>query len=327
MKYFVTGATGFIGAEVARQLIQEGHEVIALVRTPAKAKSLGDLGVKLAEGDITDKASLRDPMQGVDGVFHVAGWYKVGVKDPSAAHAINIDGTRNVLEVMRDLNIAKGVYTSTLAVNSNTGGKVVDESYQRGGPWLTLYDETKWRAHYEVAEPMAKAGLPLVTVLPGLVYGPGDTSSVRTLLIQYLQRKLPATPQKTAYAWGYIEDIARGHLLAMQKGVPGENYIIAGPIHTLIEALEIAQEITGIPAPRRHPAPWMMKTMAAPMGVLEKVITLPESYTSEGLRVVAGVTYIGSNEKAKRELGYNPRPLREGLRQTLEHEMTLLGMR
>ena len=120
MKYFVTGATGFVGGHVVRQLVAGGHQVVAVVRTPAKAKDLAELGIVLHQGDVTEKESLRAPMQGVDGVFHIAGWYKIGVKDKRDGEKINVQGTLNVLELMKELGIPKGVYTSTLAVNSDT---------------------------------------------------------------------------------------------------------------------------------------------------------------------------------------------------------------
>jgi nucleoside-diphosphate-sugar epimerase len=269
---------------------------------------------------------MREPMTGVDGVFHVAAWYKVGAKDKTMADRINVGGTRNVLELMKELRIPKGVYTSTLAVFSDTHGKVVNESYRYDGPHLTEYDRTKWAAHYEVALPMMREGLPLVIVQPGVVYGPGDTSSVRTTLIDYLRRRLPMVPQKTAYCWGYVDDTARGHILAMDKGKPGESYIIAGPPHTFIEALAIAERITGVPAPRLHPSPGMMKLSAALMGAIGAMVPLPELLTAEMLRTIGGATYLGSNAKAQRELGFTVRPLEEGLRETLLHEMKLLGM-
>jgi nucleoside-diphosphate-sugar epimerase len=326
MKYFVTGATGFVGGHVARQLIAAGHGVVAVVRTPAKAGDLADLGVVLHQGDVTEKESMRAPMQGVDGVFHIAGWYKVGVKDKTPGEKINIEGTRNVLELMKELGIDRGVYTSTLAVNSDTHGKLVDESYHYTGSHLSEYDRTKWVAHYEVAEPMIAAGLPLTVVMPGLIYGPGDTSSARTTFLQYLQRKLPFIPTGTAYSWAHVDDIARGHILAMEQGKPGESYIIAGPTHTLVEAMKLAQRITGVPAPREVP-PAMIKAVAAVMGVAEKVVPVPDEYSAEFLRISAGVTYIGSNAKARRELDYNPRSLEVGLTETLQHEMELLGMK
>ncbi len=324
MKHFITGATGFIGGRLARQLREAGHDVIAVVRNPAKAQDLAQLGVTLHQGDVTEKESLRKPMTGVDGVFHVAGWYKVGVRDKSQAYAINVEGTRNVLELMKELKIPKGVYTSTLAINSDTHGVEADENYHFNGKHISVYDATKAEAH-DVAVKMIKDGLPLVIVQPGLVYGPGDTSSVRTSLIQYLTKKLPVMPKQTAFSWAHVDDIAHAHWLAMEKGRVGENYNICGPTHTFINALEVAKEITGVGLPMAVPA-GMIRAMSTMMYVFDKFIPVPESYTGEGLRIIAGVTYIGTNAKAKRELGYDPRLLKEGLTETLQYEMKLLGM-
>jgi nucleoside-diphosphate-sugar epimerase len=325
MKYFLTGATGFIGAHVARQLAQAGHQVVAVVRSPEKAQDLATLGAAVHKGDVTDKETMRAPMRGVDGVFHIAGWYKIGVRDKRAGAQINIEGTRNVLELMRELQITKGVYTSTLAVNSDTHGKLVDETYRYDGAHLSEYDRTKWAAH-KLAEQFIADGLPLVVVMPGLVYGPGDTSSVRTTLIQYLQRKLPMIPRRTAFSWAHVDDIARGHILAMEQGVPGESYIIAGPTATLEDALKLAEQITGVPVPRLRVEPGVLKAMAGLMRVVERVAPVPDDYSAEYLRINAGVTYIGDNAKARRELGYSPRSLKEGLAETLYHEMRLLRM-
>src|SRR5215831_13354449 len=326
MRYFVTGATGFVGGQVTRQLIAVGHDVVATVRTPAKAQDLAALGADVREGDVTEKESMREAMRGVDGVFHIAGWYKLGVKDTSAGERINIQGTRNVLELMRDLEIPKGVYTSTLAVFSDTHGRMVDETYRYNGPHLSEYDRTKWVAHYEVAEPMIAQGLPLVIVQPGLIYGPGDTSSVRTTLISYLKRKLPMVPIGTAFCWGHVEDTARGHIQAMERGRPGEAYIIAGERCDLIGALRLAERITGVPGPRIKIAPGMMRATAGLMSVVEHIVPVPDDYTAEYLRENAGTTYLGDNSKAKRELGFGVRPLEVGLAETLHHEMRLLGM-
>jgi nucleoside-diphosphate-sugar epimerase len=326
MKYFVTGATGFIGGRLAKQLRDANHEVIALVRDPEKARHLAAMGVQLAKGDITDKESMRAPMTGVDGVFHVAGWYKVGLRNTDAGVQININGTRNVLDMMRELNIAKGVYTSTLAVNSDTHGKMVDQTYRYNGPHLTEYDRTKWAAHRQVAEPMVKAGLPLVTVMPGMVYGPGDTSDMHSTWVQYLQGRLPMVPQQFALCWAHVDDIAHGHVLAMEKGRTGEDYIIAGEPKSLVDVLKLAEQITGIPAPRMQARPAMFKIGARVMGLIEAVVKVPTAYTSEGMRTIAGTTYWGDNSKARRELGYNPRPLSEALSDMLLHEMKVLGI-
>lgn len=325
MKYLVTGATGFVGGRLARQLVEAGHTLTAVVRTPAKAADLAALGVTVCAGDVTDKESLRPPMTGVDGVFHVAGWYKLGVRDKRDAEPINVQGTRNVLELMRDLRVPRGVYTSTLAVFSDTRGRLVDESYRFTGRHLSVYDRTKADAH-RVADEFIAVGLPLVIVQTGLIYGPGDTSSLRATLLQYLRGRQAFVPQGTGFCWAHVDDVALGHRLAMDRGRPGETYIIAGPPHRLTEFFEMAQAITGVPAPRLRLPAGMVRATAALMGLVEKVLPVPEAFSAEYLRVNAGTTYWGDNSKARRELGYNPRSLREGMKETLRHEMGLLGM-
>jgi len=328
MKYFVTGATGFIGGRVARHLLAAGHEVVTLARTPSAAQALVALGVKVHAGDITDKESLRAPMTGVDGVFHLAAWYKIGAREKSQAETINVGGTRNVLLMMQELGIPKGVYTSTLTVFSDTRGQMVDESYKyTGTSFLSEYDRTKWKAHYEVARPLMQAGLPLVIVQPGLVYGPGDTSVIHEGWVKYLRGKLLISPSGTTYCWGHVDDIAHGHILAMEQGKVGESYILAGPQYSVVEAFALAEQISGVRAPRLHPAPWMMKALASMLALIGAVFPLPELYSAEGIRSSAGVSYLGTNEKARRELGYAPRTLEQGLPETLEYEMHQLGMR
>jgi nucleoside-diphosphate-sugar epimerase len=323
MRYFVTGATGFIGGAVARKLRERGDEVVALVRDPGRARHLADQGIELAAGDITDRACLVDPMQGADGVFHVAGWYKVGSTDRAAAWATNVDGTRNVLSVMGELGIARGVYTSTLAVNSDTHGVLVDESYHFVGRHLSVYDATKAEAH-RIAAARITAGLPLVIVMPGLVYGPGDTSAVRTSLRQFLAGRLPAAPAGTTYCWSHVDDVADAHLLAMDRGTTGGTYIIAGPAHTMLEALRLAAEVAGRRPPIGVP-PAVLRPLVPVSGLLGRVVRVPDMYTPDGIRAVAGTTYIGSNAKARRELGYAPRPLAAGWSQTVLHELATLG--
>ncbi len=323
-KFFVTGATGFIGGEIVKQLIGRGHKVVALVRSPGRTTMLKALGVEMHAGDITDRETLRAPMSGVDGVFHVAAWYKVGVKEP-LADQINVDGTRNVLQCMRALGIPRGVYTSTVAVFSDTKGAVPDETYRYDGPHLSDYDRTKWIAHYRVALPKIEDGLPLSIVMPGVVYGPGDTSGMRTALVDLLRGRLLMTPARTAFCWSHVEDTARGHILAMEKGRPGETYIITGPRHSFEQAFDVAARLANVRAPVMHPGPHTMRAMSQVMKMAGRFVTLPPALQPEALRVLAGTTYFGANDKAVRELGFTARPLDEGLAQTLEHELRLLG--
>ena len=325
MKCFVTGATGFVGGRLTQQLRAAGHEVIALARDPTLAGHLARIGAHLHRGDVTDKESMRAGMSGAHVVFHVAGWYKVGVKDTSPGQFVNVDGTRNVLELMRELKIGKGVYTSTLAVNSDTHGQVVDESYRFRGRHLSEYDRTKAEAH-EIAESFIREGLPLVIVQPGLIYGPGDQGPSHEMFVRYLTRRLPMMPSGLAFCWAHVDDVARGHILALEKGRVGESYFLCGPMHTLVEALRMAERICGVPAPRLIVPPALLSVLSQVTGVLERVAAVPDEYSAEYLRVNAGTTYIGSNAKARSELGWTPRPLEDGLRETLEAEKKALGM-
>ncbi len=325
MRYLVTGGTGFIGGKLARELLRRDHQVVTVARNPDNAADLAALGVEIHKGDITDKNSLRAPMTGVDGLFHLAAWYKVGARNTRMAYDINVNGTRNVLEMMRELGIPKGVYTSTLAIYGDTHGRVADESTPMPETFDVEYDRTKALAHFEVALPMMREGLPLVIVQPGMVYGPDDTSILRQTLLMYLRRQLPLVSTVAAYAWAHVDDIVEGHILALDKGKSGESYIIAGEIKSLADALALAEQITGVPVSGMRVGAPLLTIMTGVMSIVGRVIPLPETMASETLRSI-NATYIGSNAKARQELGYSPRPLEIGLRETLTHEMRLLGM-
>jgi len=260
----------------------------------------------------------------VDGVFHIAGWYKIGVRDKRPGNAVNVVGTRNVLEVMRELRVPKGVYTSTLAVNSDTHGALVDENYRYHGKHLSEYDRTKAVAH-DIATTFVRDGLPLVIVQPGLIYGPGDSGPSHELLVSYLARRLPMLPRRTAFCWAHVDDVADGHVRAMERGIAGENYHICGPPHTVIDALAIAERLTGVPAPRITAPPALLKTLSALVTPIECVVPVPHNYSSEYLRVSAGVTYLGTNTKARAAFGWVPRDLETGLGETLEYEIARLA--
>jgi nucleoside-diphosphate-sugar epimerase len=315
VRYFVTGATGFVGGALTRRLLADGHEVVALVRDLAAATELARDGAELAVGDVTDASSLEGPMEGADGVFHAAAWYRIGA-DPRLADAVNVGGTRNVLEVMRRLGIAKGVFPSTLAVNSDTGGRVVDERYRYDGPHLSAYDASKWRAQFEVAVPAMEAGLPLVIVMPGVVYGHGDTSQLGALMRRALTGRPVALPGGGGVCWAHVDDIAAAHVLAMDRGRPGRSYIIAGPCHSYREAFEAAARVTA----RRMRAVWLspaaLRSGARLAGLIERAVRLPDDFSSETMRATAGITYYGDNLRAREELGYAPRSLESGLRDT-----------
>jgi nucleoside-diphosphate-sugar epimerase len=326
MRVFVTGATGFIGGRLTQRLLEAGHTVRALVRDPARASGLG--AAELHVGDIRDRASVRAAMAGAEQVYHVAAWYKIGAADAGQAYDINVVGTRNVLELMREHRVAKGVYTSTIAIYSDTHGHTVDEGSPCAGPYNSVYERTKAIAHSEIALPMMAEGLPLVVVQPGVVYGPGDRGPIRDVFVQYLQGKLPMVPKGTAYCWSHVDDIVGAHLLAMDRGRIGEAYIVAGQVCELSRAFEIAATITGIPAPKIRVGPEALRFAAKLSAFAERVLPrMPASYTEEALRSVAGTTSLASSAKAERELGWQPRPLEAGLRETMLAELAELGTR
>lgn len=329
MEYFVTGATGFMGTKLVERLVDDGHNVIALTRSRSNASHLPD-DVTVVEGDITDKESLRDPMAGADRVFHMAAWWFIGPgpRERENAQQINVEGTRNVLELMNELDIPKGVYTSTVGIYGNTNGEIVDESYRPAEPGLSVYFQTKWRAHYEVAKPMMADGLPLVIVQPGGVYGPGDKEygSVREAFVNWLQGDLPMLPRRAALPFDHVDDTVRGHLLAMEEGDVGEEYIISSEPRQLIDVFDFAAELTGVSAPRKVSPLWF-KLLGKAMKPVEWVTLPPEGFEPEKFQTYGGMELLVDNSKAKQELGIKHRPIEEGLHEYLEWEMEQLGMK
>lgn len=331
MRYLVTGATGHMGTHLVSQLVEDGHDVIALTRSRSNANHLPDEAT-VTEGDVTSKDTLRGPMTGVDGVFHLAAWTPVGPGpwNVDRAERVNVHGTRNVLDLMDELDIPKGVYTSGLGVFSGNSDQPYDESWTPETPTVAVHFRTLWEAHYEVARPMMDEGLPLVVVLPGAIYGPIERApqagKPRGAFRDYLLGDLPMIPRGFRMHWEHVEDTARNHIRAMNDGVPGEEYIIASAeSRTMVELFELAEEITGIPAPRAvHPA--VFGGLARIMSLAELVTRPPEGLESEILGWFAGRDYSADNTKAVRDLGIEHRPLDEGFRGYLRWEMDRLGI-
>ena len=314
MLFALTGATGFVGGALARQLVEAGHDVRCLVRDPDRATMLTGLGADLVTGDLGDAASLHSLCDGVDGLFHVAGWYQVGSRASEQAWTVNVAGTRDMLAAAAQAEVPRIVYTSTLAVNSDTGGRLVDETYRYAGTHRSVYDETKARAH-EIAAAMATEGLPIVIAQPGLVYGPGDTSQTGGLVEEVVSGGRPLVPSGGGLCWAYIDDIARGHLLAMESGREGESYMLAGPPASLAEGLRIAAGLAGTKGPVTMPT-GAVRAAATLAALVEKVVRLPPGYASETLRSATG-TYYGNPAKAEAELGWTCRSLDAGMALTV----------
>jgi nucleoside-diphosphate-sugar epimerase len=322
VRVFVTGGTGFIGGEVVRQLRQRGDEVACLVRSPEKAAKLRELGCDLVAGDLGDEAAIRRGMEGCDAVIHAAAVYEVGIpaSERAAMRDANVGGTERVLGAALEAKVPKVVYVSTVGAFGNTHGKIVDESYEHPAKDFTsCYEETKWEAH-QVAKRLIGEGLPCVIVQPGGVYGPGDTSSIGRLLDQFLAGKMPLVPfPDLGICLTHVEDIAGGILLALDEGTPGEAYVISGPATTIREALGTVAKLTGRRAPKRALPTPLMKAMVPIGPLVGKLMNQPPNLR-EMISSADGVTFWAGYEKARRELGYQPRGLEEGLRATLAAE-------
>jgi dihydroflavonol-4-reductase len=321
VKVFVTGGTGFIGGEVVRQLRARGDGVACLVRNPEKAGKLSELGCELVSGDLSDEAILRQGMEGCDGVVHAAAMYEVGIpaKQHPAMYEANVRGTEHVLSAAREAKVAKVVYVSTVGIFGNTHGKVVDEGYEHPGKEFTsYYEETKLEGHRIARRMMDEEGLPCVIVQPGGVYGPGDTSQVADLLQEFFAGKLPLLPfPEFGICLSHVEDIAGGILLGLDKGKAGETYVISGPVTTMREAVETVAQLSGRKAPK-HALPTGLMKALTPIGPLVGKLMGQPPNLRELISSADGVTFWASHEKASRELGYAPRGMEEGLRQTLE---------
>jgi dihydroflavonol-4-reductase len=321
VRVFVTGGTGFIGGEIVRQLRERGDEVVCLVRSPEKGRKVAELGCQLASGDLGDDAAIRNGMASCDAVVHAAAMYEVGI--PASQHPTmweaNVAGTERVMNAALEAKVPKVVYVSTVGAFGNTHRKVVDESYEHPGKEFTsYYEETKLEAHRVVRRMIAEQDLPAIIVQPGGVYGPGDTSQVADLLEQFLAGKLPLLPfPELGICMTHVEDIAAGILLALDKGKLGEDYVLSGPVTTMRDAVEIVAHVSGRKAPKRSlPVP-LMKAMT-PIGPLVGKLMGQPPNLRELISSADGVTFWASHEKASRELGYAPRGMEEGLRQTLE---------
>lgn len=327
MKIFVTGATGFIGGRLAQKLAARGDTVVCLARDPSQVKTNAALpGLQWVRGDVTEPATFQAAMRGSDAVFHLAGLYKFGPKYIPQMRAINVDGARNVLQMAAELGVPKIIHTSTVGVFGNTRGKLVDETYHGNKAEMgSEYERTKYEAHYDVAVPMQQQGAPVIIAQPGGVTGAGDTGPHMGQLDFYLSRMPLGIGAKSGVTIAHVDDIAEGHIRAAERGKVGEAYILAGLALTWKQMFEECEKITGIPGPALWLPGWTVPPMQAFLGALEGLgINTP--FAAESLGSVNDYTYFASAEKAKRELGWSPRPLQDTLREMLDYEMKKRGL-
>jgi dihydroflavonol-4-reductase len=322
MKVFVTGGTGFIGGHVVKRLRDRDDDVVCLVRDPGKAQDLVALGCELVAGDLGDDAAIRAGMEGCDAVIHGAAVYEVGIpkSEHTAMYDANVLGTERVLRAALEGKIPKVVYISTVGAFGNTHGEVVDETYRHpGGDHTSYYEETKVQAH-QIAQRLIDEGLPCVIVQPGGVYGPDDHSAIGTQMNQFLAGRMPmiAFPD-LGMNMVHVDDVADGVLLALGEGTVGESYVLGGQITTMRELIETLAKVTGRKAPKRAMPTPLLKALTPIGPVVGKVMGQPPNL-SELISSADGVTFWAKHDKAMADLGYSPRGLEQGLRDTLAAE-------
>ena len=316
MRYAITGATGFLGGVLALQAAAAGHDVVAAVRSPRKSARLLNAGIQVVPADLADTEALTSAFDGVDGVFHVAGWYQVGSRDPAEGERVNVEGTRHVLAAAAAAGVRRIVHTSTCAVNSDTHGEVVDETFEFHGEHISEYDRTKAVAHRFMLDYASEHDLPeIVVVMPGGIYGPGDTSQIGALMRDVAAGKRVVAPSRLRLMQAHVDDVAYGHLLAMTQGGAGESYMLTGERTNLHAMLSEVAELTGGVTPIDLPGP-LLPVAQLLTGIVGRVYALPSEYTAESLRV-SQASYYGTSAKAERELGWTYRGLTEGLAQTV----------
>jgi dihydroflavonol-4-reductase len=319
VRAFVTGATGFIGGRLARRLRERGDEVVALVRSETRAAPLRDIGCELVRGDLGAVEAIRDGCRGCDAAFHVAAIYEVGVARSRRDELFeaNVRGTELVLDTAADLGVARIVYVSTIGAFGNTGGRVVDEAHRHSHEsYLSLYEETKALAHDAAVERIDRGG-PVIIVQPGGVYGPGDTSDLATLMHRIRRGRLPFRffPE-AGFNWVHVDDVIDGILLAHDRGRIGESYVLGGQLGTMGDMISAVARASGRRPPRATLPAWLAKA-GIPFGPLVGKALGTGPNLAEMIRSADGVTYWATDQKARRELGYAPRDLETGIRQTM----------
>jgi dihydroflavonol-4-reductase len=306
----LTGATGFIGSHVARLLVERGDELRALVR---KGAAVDDLEADIAQGDILDRRSVRRAMRGIERVFHVAGTTSL-VAPRERALAVNVEGTRIVLEEALRADVRRVVYTSSAAaIGPARPGTTADESgVWDAGRYAIPYVDSKHEAEVAALRLLGR-GLPVVIVNPTHVLGAGDPGRSSTALVRrFLRRQIPAYVDGTLNIVG-VGDVARGHLLADERGVVGERYILGNRNFTLDRLFADLGRLSGVePPPVTLPLSVALALASASARLPGVSMPMPVEIRA------ASLNWAFRNTKAKRELSWRPGPHEECLEETIE---------
>ncbi|HXC29817.1 MAG TPA: hopanoid-associated sugar epimerase [Stellaceae bacterium] len=305
----VTGATGFVGAAVARALLAAGHEVRVLARPNGDRRNLARLDVAISEGSLEDPASLQRAVAGCRYLFHVAADYRLWVPDVAAMFRANVDGTRSLMLAALDAEVERVVYTSSIATLGLIKDGVADEATPSGlGDMIGPYKQSKFAAEQAVSELIAERGLPAVIVNPSTPIGPGDIKPTPTgrLIVEAAKGKMPGYVD-TGLNIVHVDDVAEGQLLAAERGGIGERYILGGENLALAEILAEVARVAGRRAPSLKIPYAVVLPIAAGAEMMARLTGREPFTTLDGVRMSRKKMYF-SAAKAIRELGYTPRP-------------------
>ncbi len=314
MKVLVTGATGFIGSNVARALQTRGYEVRALVRPGSSTLTLKDTGIETAQGDVRDRESVARALEGRQALVHCAALYTFWTPDPRLIYETNVTGTRVVLEEAMRAGVARCVYTSTVStVGIPKGGLGTEGTMPSPKELVGHYKKSKYLAEKE-ALAFAQKGFPVVVVNPTAPIGPWDVKPTPTgrIVLDFIRGRIPAYIN-TGMNLVDVEDVAVGHVLALEKGRPGERYLLGNVNMTLAQILKLLEQVSGRKAPRiRIPIGLAMGAGYLDEYIEGRLLRKEPSIPLEGLKVSRKPMYV-SCEKAVRELGLPQSPVEGAL--------------
>ena len=320
MKVLLTGGTGFLGKNVARALAASGHSLRVLARPTSDLTGL-PAGCETARGDVTDADSLKRAAEGCDALMHSAALVKMWVPERELFDRTNVGGFRNALAAARAAG-ARLVYTSSFIAIGPTGAEPADESrLHPGDRYRNDYERTKALADAE-ARAAAADGADIVLLYPGVVYGPGDLTDgnlVVKMALDHVKGRFPGIvgPGDRLWSYAYVEDVARGHVAALERGRRGERYFLCGDNVDMNGLFARLEKVAGVKAPRMHIPYAAASALGFTLWLWAELTGQPPLLTHQ----VVGVFrehWAYTSEKAARELGYVPTPLEEGLRRTFE---------
>jgi dihydroflavonol-4-reductase len=317
VRAFVTGATGFVGRALLRELAAEGHEIVGYCRDLARTKRLAALPVRWIVGKLDEPNEMARAMEGCDVAFHVAALITYDPRRRAEIHETNVLGTRAVVAAALAARVKRLVHTSSIAACAHTNdGRPLDESVPWNSQHLRIdYFDTKHLAEEEVRGGVA-SGLDAVIVNPGSIFGPESEGNSEAFLLDLARGKVPVAPRTGTTCVG-VRDVAKGHVAAWKRGRRGERYVLGGENLPWPKLFAIAAEALGVKPPRITLSPAWLRAAAIPLDGISKVGFRLDKVSGPALRAL-GVCLYFDGAKAARELGYSPAPMREVLRETAE---------